>query len=200
MHRRSQEERSQETRWKACEATLDALVEVGYERISTPMIAIKAGISRGALTHQFPKRDDLLVSAFLHLVDGWRTSYPFHDDSRPSELAIEDLIDALWQNIFEPERYAAAAELMLASRQNNELGKALRDVLIAWIEERDRIAIQILGVNEDDQRAKNFMQLTLSALRGIAMHRSFDRETVVVERQLSLWKDVARQYFPTSMR
>jgi AcrR family transcriptional regulator len=198
MPRRSQDERSQETRWKACEATLDALVEVGYERISTPMIASKAGISRGALTHQFPKRDDLLVAAFLHLVDGWRSNYPFRQDTRPSKLSIEDLIEALWKNIFEPERYAAAAELMLASRQNNGLGQALRDVLIAWIEERDEIAIQILGVEEKDQRAKNFMQLTLSALRGIAMHRSFDRDALVVERQLSLWKEVARRSFSPS--
>ena len=40
--RRTQAERSNATRTAVCEATLDALIEYGYERISTTLIAEKA--------------------------------------------------------------------------------------------------------------------------------------------------------------
>lgn len=193
--RRSQEERSSETRRKVCEATLDALVQVGHEQISTSMIATVAGVSRGALTHQFPKKDDLLVAAFVHLVNIWRSNFPFAEDARPVRLTIEELIDAFWENIFARRDFAAALELMLASRQNTGLGLALREVLEAWIEERDQIAIKLIGAREGDPRAQTLIKLTLSTLRGIAMHTSFDRDFVAVKAQIELWKEAASKIF-----
>ncbi|MCA0042203.1 TetR/AcrR family transcriptional regulator [Celeribacter litoreus] len=191
--RRTQAERSQETRNKVCEATLKALVEVGYEQISTTLIAQKANVSRGALTHQFPTRNDMLVAAFERLVEGWRDGYPFSLDPDKTQLKVDELIDALWQNIFADGRYIAAMELMLAARQDNDLGHALRDILVSWIRKRDRITVRLVGGNVDDAEAELRVQLHLSVLRGIAMHQSFDSDPETANKLIDLWKRIAQK-------
>jgi AcrR family transcriptional regulator len=191
--RRTQAERSQETRSKVCEATLQALVEVGYEQISTTLIAQRAEVSRGALTHQFPTRNDMLVAAFEKLVGEWREGYPFGLDPGKEQLSVDALVDALWNNIFSDGRYIAAMELMLAARQNNELGHALRDILVTWIRVRDRITVQLVGGNVDDAEADLKVQLHLSVLRGIAMHQSFDSDPQTARKLIELWKQIAQK-------
>lgn len=191
--RRTQAERSHETRKKVCKATLQALVDVGYEQISTTLIAQKAQVSRGALTHQFPTRNDMLVAAFEGLVGEWREGYPFGLDPARQRLSVDDLIDALWDNIFSDDRYIAAMELMLAARQDNDLGHALRDILVSWIRKRDRITVQLVGGNPDNDEAELKVQLHLSVLRGIAMHQSFDSDPRTARKLIELWKQIARK-------
>ena len=191
MPRRTQEERSSETKAKICEATLDALVEIGYERISTNIIAAKAGASRGALTHHYPKRDDLLAASFEHLIASWKASELFSEDTRPNRLDINEFIDTYWRDYFSHRHYAAALELMAAARHNNELGRSLRSILKDWAEERDQIVLQLLGLDCDDDRARHFVQTTLSTLRGIAMHQSIDNDPETVRHQLAIWKEIA---------
>lgn len=151
--RRTQAERSQETRNKVCDATLQALVDVGYEQISTTLIAQKANVSRGALTHQFPTRNTMLVTAFEKLIGEWRDGHPFGLDPDKDQLTVDELIDSLWNNIFADIRYIAAMELMLAARQDNELGHALRDILVSWIRKRDGITVQLVGGDIADDEA-----------------------------------------------
>ena len=190
--RRSQAERSQQTRTKVCEATLQALVDVGYEQISTTLIAQRAKVSRGALTHQFPTRNDMLVAAFEKLVGEWREGFPFGLDPEAKQLSVDELIDGLWDNIFAEGRYIAAMELMLAARQNNELGHALRDILVSWIRQRDQITVRLIGGDVDDAEAELKVQLHLSVLRGIAMHQSFDSDPQTAKKLIELWKRMSR--------
>ncbi|MFN3524706.1 MAG: TetR/AcrR family transcriptional regulator [Paracoccus sp. (in: a-proteobacteria)] len=190
--RRTQAERSTEMREKACIATLQALTEVGYERISTKLIADRARVSRGALTHHFPMRNDLLVAAFEYLLTSWETSWPFAADPAPPRLGIEDLIDALWERLFSTEQYMAATELMLAARMDGNLGQRLRDVQLRWSGIRDAIATKILGMTPDNETNHLFLQLNLCLLRGIAVHKSFDNDPAVDQKLLSLWKDIVR--------
>lgn len=191
--RRTQAERSATTRNRVCDATLDALAEVGYERISTTLIAQKANLSRGALTHQFPMRNDLLVAAFQHLVDGWGDSFPFGAQDGDDPIDLCDLIDAIWKGLFSTPRYIAALELMLAARQDNELGLAIRQVMSGWISRRDKRAIFLLRWSPDNEQDALYFQLILSVLRGIAIHQSFDEDEQVATRLIDMWKEIVRQ-------
>lgn len=188
----TQAERSNKTRALICKATLDTLVEFGHDRISTGLIAKRAKISRGALTHQFPTRQDLLVSAYQYLVDQWRDQPPFGLNPQTTKMSVDELVDSLWINLFSTEHYIAAIVLMLAAREDNELGRALRGVLEAWIHDRDKVAVQLVGGDTDNDEAMLRIQLHLSVLRGIAIHRSFDTDSGTADRLIALWKRLAR--------
>ena len=191
--RRTQAERSNATRNAVCEATLDALIEYGYERISTTLIAEKANVSRGALTHHYPTRNDLFLAAYQYLVDQWAEIYPLGKAHDVSAISVTGLIEALWDNIFATKHYIAALELMLAARIDNELGRSLLVIISDWIERRDTKAVALLGSSVENEEDRLFVQLILSVLRGIAVHQSFDKDPSVTDRLLEMWKDIARQ-------
>ena len=121
------------------------------------------------------------------------TIHPFGLDPDKEQLSVDELIDALWNNIFADGRYIAAMELMLAARQDNELGHALRDILVSWIRKRDRITVRLVGGDVNDAEADLKVQLHLSVLRGIAMHQSFDSDPQTANKLIDLWKRIARK-------
>lgn len=185
--RRPQAERSLATRNRACEATLAGLAEVGHERISTTLIAQKAKISRGALTHQFPTRQGLFVAALRHLHEDWERISPVGYPRQDRGVSLAELTMPLWESMFSDTRYIAAIELMLAARQDNDLGRMLRVEMSRWLKIRDRSLLHLLGHEEDDEAAKLWLHLTLSVLRGIAVHRSFDQDDTLAPQLVRLW-------------
>ncbi|HBN49195.1 MAG TPA: hypothetical protein DD465_08385, partial [Thalassospira sp.] len=182
--RRTQAERSSDTRKRVCQATLQALIEIGYERISTQEIATRAKVSRGALTHQFPTRNELIVAAFDYLMRSWENDWPFDDAQNRPSMKTDELIDVLWEKLFEPDKYMAALELMLAARLDDDLGRDLRNTMARWTTKRDNIIAEILGVSQDCERTRTFIQINLCMLRGLAVHKSFDNEPDVAKRML----------------
>ncbi|NED60867.1 TetR/AcrR family transcriptional regulator, partial [Streptomyces sp. SID10244] len=66
---RTQAQRTAATQAKVLDATVDALVELGYAGTTTQEVNRRAGVSRGALLHHFPTREALVVAAVSHLVD-----------------------------------------------------------------------------------------------------------------------------------
>lgn len=181
------------TRRRVCEATLDGLAEIGYERISTTLIARKAKVSRGALTHQFPTRQDLFVAALRHLHEDWEHNSVVGTPPIGRTLSLAELVAPLWDSVFATKRYIAAVELMLAARHDNDLGQMLRAEMGRWLEIRDKGLLQLLGLEEEDEAAKLRLHLTLSVLRGIAVHRSFDQADIMSSQLVSLWTEMLSQ-------
>jgi AcrR family transcriptional regulator len=67
--RRTNAERTATTRAKILAAAGTCLAEFGYGRTSTTVVARLAGVSRGALLHNYPTRAELVVAAAEHLFD-----------------------------------------------------------------------------------------------------------------------------------
>jgi AcrR family transcriptional regulator len=65
--RRTQEERSAATVAKLIDATINAIVEVGYAGATTREICDRAGVSQGGLFRHFPTRRDLIVATLEHI-------------------------------------------------------------------------------------------------------------------------------------
>ena len=67
--RRTQSERSAETRGRLLDATIESLIEVGYAGTTIRRVTELAGVSQGAQSHHFPHRVDLVISAFERLAE-----------------------------------------------------------------------------------------------------------------------------------
>jgi AcrR family transcriptional regulator len=123
-----QDERSAETRRRLLDATVACLVERGYAGTTTTEIASRAGVSRGAQLHHFPKKDELVVSALEHvfelrLVEMSAAVAERPSGSRAHRIAL--LIDAMWP-LFKGPTFCAWLELLVASRTDPALNDAVR--------------------------------------------------------------------------
>ncbi|MDH7808696.1 MULTISPECIES: TetR/AcrR family transcriptional regulator [Rhizobium/Agrobacterium group] len=190
--RRTQAERSEETRKKLCQAALDAMNEVGYGRFSTEDVALRANVSRGALTHQFPSRNALIIAAFDYLIVSWETDWLDFIVKNERRLSPDEVTDFLWDRLFQAGNYIASLEIMLASRNDDELGNGIREIMVKWASSRDNAIATLLGVSLDRPETDEFIQLSLCVLRGIALHSSFSsNSTKELQRSLlGKWKEM----------
>jgi AcrR family transcriptional regulator len=126
-HRRRnlQDERSEETRARLLEATLESLVAVGYARTSTTEIAERAGVSRGAQVYHYPTKAALVVAAVDHLLQRrYQELQRLFAERLPRAGGRGAAIDLLWR-MFEGPTFAAWLEFVVASRTDPELRAAV---------------------------------------------------------------------------
>ena len=131
-----QDERSAETRRRLLDATVACLSERGYAGTTTTEIANRAGVSRGAQLHHFPKKDELVVSALEHVFElrlsemSAAVAEP-PSGSRAHRMAV--LIDAMWP-LFKGPTFCAWLELVVASRTDPALNEAIRAASVRFAE------------------------------------------------------------------
>src|SRR5215467_12554774 len=65
--RRALAERSNETRGLLLDATIQSPIDRGYRETSTTDVVRRAGLTREAQVHHFPRQIDLVQAATLHL-------------------------------------------------------------------------------------------------------------------------------------
>ncbi|AHK04806.1 TetR family transcriptional regulator (plasmid) [Agrobacterium tumefaciens LBA4213 (Ach5)] len=166
--------------------------EVGYGRFSTEDVALRANVSRGALTHQFPSRNALIIAAFDYLIVSWETDWLDFIVKNERRLSPDEVTDFLWDRLFQAGNYIASLEIMLASRNDDELGNGIREIMVKWASSRDNAIATLLGVALDRPETDEFIQLSLCVLRGIALHSSFSsNSTKELQRSLlGKWKEM----------
>jgi AcrR family transcriptional regulator len=123
-----QDERSAETRRRLLDATVACLFERGYAGTTTTEIATRAGVSRGAQLHHFPRKDELVVSALEHVFELRLRDVSAAIAEPPSgsrEHRLAAIIDAMWP-MFKGPTFYAWLELVVASRTDPALNDAVR--------------------------------------------------------------------------
>jgi AcrR family transcriptional regulator len=129
--RRTQAERSADTTAKLLEATADALLELGYAGTTTTEVCRRAGVSRGAMLHHFPSKDELVAAAVAHIVDQrvdeFRATLATLPDGAPVVTQLETAIDVLW-GIYKGPTVTALIELIVAARTDPQLRRHVNAV------------------------------------------------------------------------
>ena len=119
--RRTNAERTAETRAKLLEAASASLAELGYARTSTTEIARRAGVSRGAQLHHFPTKSELVVAACGYVlerrVEEFRAIIPAVPEGADRIDAAIDVLSSIMQG----PSFDAWFELVVASRTDPEL-------------------------------------------------------------------------------
>jgi AcrR family transcriptional regulator len=136
--RRTQATRSAATRARLLDATIECLHDLGYSRTSTPEIARRARLSRGAQLHHFPTKAELVTSAVEHLFGRRREEFlQAFRERPPGQEPAEAAIDILWSMVSGPTFYVWL-ELAVAARTDPEL----RDPVAALTERLTTIVEQ----------------------------------------------------------
>ena len=120
-------------------ATIECLVEPGYGGTSTLEVQQRAGVSRGALLHHFPSRDELIFAALRELMHGRGEQIRQQAVNVPEGPdRIRKAIDLLWSTFGGP-LFQASLELWNAARTDSDLRAAL-------VEHERSLGIQIAAL------------------------------------------------------
>ncbi len=162
--------RAAETRERILDATVACLIEDGYAGTSTNAVQRRAGVSRGALMHHYPSKQDLLLDAVAHLSAQrgvWVAERAAALDEGTDRVAAG--IGLLWHAMTGP-LFAAATELWIAGRTDEDLRRALVDAeRRLGAAARDLLA-DVLGADDaDDPSFRTALDYVLQVFRGASL-------------------------------
>ncbi|MBT9386551.1 TetR/AcrR family transcriptional regulator [Pseudooceanicola sp. CBS1P-1] len=171
IKRRTQDERSTETRRLLQEATVRSLMEVGYANTSTSEIARRAGVSRGAQTHHYPGKMDLIVAATEYMFRNFADQLEaLGSDLRAGRLDYDSFFDALWEEMQHGDWFYSSLEIIVAARGDEELRQHLEPLIMVlharfeatWLRSFEATDPEGLG-------PRPVMNLVMNVFRGMAV-------------------------------
>jgi len=185
--RRSQVDRSAETRAVLIGAAVYLLSTVGFSKTTTQLIAKQAGVTTGALHHHFLTKDELMFAvldhAAIHLNERLEAEVgtPLTGISR-----IRALVDHLWQVYGHPE-YWAIWEIIIGTRADPDFhqsvvrhrAETMRTVVRPWL------ARLQLSPDAWNDYVETF-EFLLIAIRGLGLERFLDQSDTYFDRHLSI--------------
>jgi AcrR family transcriptional regulator len=182
--RRTQAERSAAMRTRLLDATIECLVAYGYAGTTTPRVAERAGVTRGAQIHHFRSKEDLVVAAIEHLAQQ-RVQAAMREFSRmqASSDPVSTVLDFLWEAHQGP-MFVATVELWVAARTDSVLAAHVERVEPLVNSTLISAIAQLVPDHAMRKDLRNFVYTAMDALRGILLASFVDRDTA---RALRRW-------------
>jgi AcrR family transcriptional regulator len=193
--RRTQAERSEETRTRILKAAANLIRTRGYARFRTADVAAAAGLSRGAQLHHFPTKDALVVATLAYVFEQAQVLSRRRAAAvdRPRDLVEAVIADA--REFFFSEHFKVAIDIVLSTSTDQSVRKqifdisrkARRPVEAAWTE-----ALAASGV--PGPLAADIVALTLSLVRGLALRTLWDNDPEWFDRLFLVWREMIKVF------
>ena len=166
--KRTQLERRNETQAAILSASIDLLAENGYAGFSASRVARRAGVSRGAQEHYFPKKNDLIAAATQHAMR--EAVEHARSLARPATGAADPVAKFLTdsEHFFFRPVFRAMIEIMIAARSDRALTRIVNPIVLD--PSHDCIGHGIVSqgaVGYPRENAQLFIELTHYLFRGV---------------------------------
>ena len=195
--RRPQAERTAGTRAKVIEAAITCIHRLGYGPTTITVVAQEAGVSRGAVTHQFPAKTDLMIAVLRAVYEQDSEHYERSVAALSPLEWVRALPATMWEAISRPSAIAVM-EIMLAARSDPNLAAKLREAqqkidleAHAWVLER----LQAAGI-DDRPDGEAVHRLFVAAVRGLALEAVFMQNRAEVEKSIAVLAETLRHLYP----
>ena len=169
--RRTQAERRAATRAALVRATVESLVELGYAHTTTQEVQRRAGVSRGALTHHFTSKADLVLAAVDHLYEEFSDSVRQAVADLPADgvTRVRLGVELVWERFHGP-LFVATMELWTAARTDPELRAALLPHERRLGIQLRELAFEVFGEEvARHPQSEAMYQVLLTSMRGQAL-------------------------------
>ncbi len=180
--RRTQEQRSAQTRARLLDATIECLVRYGYSGTTTPRVAEMAGVTRGAQVHHFGSKNDLVIGALQHLA-ARRTAAVAGNvaDLATTEDPVGKVLDLLW-DLHQGPMFIAAVELWVAGRTDPALGREVAK-FESIVGTNLITAVSEFVPQQIQKQMLDFLYTAMDALRGILISSFVDNDSARARRR-----------------
>lgn len=190
--RRSQADRRRATKAAIMDASLKVLIESGYAGFSASGVAARAGVSRGAQEHYYPKKNDLIAAAtdfaMQQAIDHARKSA----SAASSAVNPIDRFMASSEDFFFMPVFMAMTEILIAARSDRDLAHIVYPIIKDARRVLDEIWTDTLvEAGHSRERARQFIELTHYVLRGLFYVSSWTPYEVSREEVIRTWRKLA---------
>jgi AcrR family transcriptional regulator len=189
--RRTQAERSALTRAKVIEAVIDLVAEAGIASATASRIAQRAGVTWGAIAHQFGDKDAVLLavveSSFASLSQSLLDAL---DGSETPKERVSLLIDETWRRIIEPSSQAFV-EIVLNARTLSQGPLESRQEALMVAHSQKIWCELFAGFGADPRAIGTARKLTFAALLGMSIQRKMSPRRTRFTREIETLKQLA---------
>ncbi|KZK77312.1 HTH-type transcriptional regulator BetI [Pseudovibrio sp. Ad46] len=183
-------QRGENTRKALIKSTIDCLDRLGYAETSINRVLEGVDVSRGALMHHFPSKEDLVIGTvdFLlsrilrHYQQESPNSFPFAQVTHSGNGTLADALVTYWKNIIDTPEGRAFSEIIMATRTDKALSLRISPKLEDWNEQLNQFFLPP-GL---DKEAIEDVTLTLliwrSFIRGMIFQQEFHSDPDYIEK------------------
>jgi AcrR family transcriptional regulator len=166
--RRTHAERRSTTQAAILAASVKLLIEDGYAGFSASRVAARAGVSRGAQEHYYPKKIDLIGAATRFAMDeAVRHAQSLAASAAHSPDPIEKFL-ADSQHFFFAPIYRALIEIMIAAHSDRALARVINPIVRDARHRLNNIWADTLdAAGYPREKAQQFIELTHYMMRGV---------------------------------
>ncbi len=193
IRRRTQIERSTETRRKLIVAAIQLVHESGLARLTIKDVAGRAGLTSGAVQHHFESSRALLSAVAEHVYPVFHL--PVDEVSNPRwslRRRVDRFVNLFW-GVYRLPEYLVYWELLFGTRGHSEM----REVLVSMQKNTVKDAVDNLtrvfaDIRLGKKAAFNFWTFVSTQLRGLALLSLFEDESVL-SVDVAILKEAAYQ-------
>lgn len=164
-----QQQRSRATRDRILESTIACLAESGWQQTTTSMVADRTGISRGALQHHFPTREDLFLTAVDYMFEAHYQADLSGAGELPEGVDGFDFIVESVLDYYTSDTFRAALHVWMAGAAEPALKERIRPLEEKFARGIYEQVVGLLNADVSDERTRRLIQTTLDLARGLGL-------------------------------
>lgn len=181
------------TRGKIFGAVISSLDAVGYSECSINRVQTLAGVSRGALTHHFPSKEEMMVKTLEHLLA------PVRGPARPGDEAtmlrhadeaatLQDELHLLWRRVINTREGRALMEILVAARTDPALSARITPSLHIYNDDFNRNIANLYqaSAGHEDELAL-LWSICRSFMRGLHTQVPYERDPKIITKMVDLF-------------
>jgi AcrR family transcriptional regulator len=139
-----QTQKSALTRDRIIIATLECIVELGYERTTMVRIAAQAKVSPGSMQYHFPAKMDAIKAAVNYLHAKRLTDHQRDLENIPAGMnPMEHAIEVYWRHLTEGH-FIAYQDLVIAARKDPDLASVLKPAYQRFVKAWRKDALNLI--------------------------------------------------------
>ncbi len=193
--RRTQAQRSHETQQRVLNAAVQVLGERGYAGFRTAEVVTVAGVSKGALTHHFRSKDELVLAALEH---SFRNAAQRGRQRARHVSSADDAIRALLEDssdFFMSDVFLIAVDLAILGGRNAPNNARVKEISLAHrIPVENAWADALVDAGVPPPLARDLRDMTTSLVRGMAVRKLLADDPAGFDRIARLWRTMVTQY------
>jgi AcrR family transcriptional regulator len=199
--RRSQSERSEETKLKLVKSAVKILRRKGYAGLRSAEVSRVAKVSRGAQLHHFPSKDHLVTATAEYM---FRQSLDRAREHARTAMEAEDVVEAIVLDsidFFFGADFKVILDLVMTGGKNHRIRDRIFECAKATRQPVEEAWIGVLVARSVSRiEAEMVVWITVSIVRGLAIRALWQNDEVLFRAVLDAWKDILAKHIGRGLR